>query len=128
MKNILKLEELAMLVLFTVIYFHLYQGQWGVYAGLFFVPDVAFAGYLISPTLGAAAYNFMHHKGMWIAVALAGWWLGFDPALQAGLIFLAHSSFDRVLGYGLKYPDSFSHTHLGWIGKRVEVDEETEKA
>lgn len=119
MKNILKAEELAMLVLFTVIYAHLYQGQWGLYAGLFFVPDVSFALYLVSPAVGAVAYNFMHHKGVWIMVALLGWWLDFDPALQAGLIFLAHSSFDRVLGYGLKYPDSFSHTHLGWIGKEA---------
>jgi hypothetical protein len=30
---------------------------------------------------------------------------------------LGHSSFDRVLGYGLKYDDDFKHTHLGWIGK-----------
>jgi hypothetical protein len=22
-----------------------------------------------------------------------------------------------VFGYGFKYPDSFDHTHLGWIGK-----------
>lgn len=40
-----------------------------------------------------------------------------NPALQlAGLILLGHSSLDRVLGYGLKYADSFKHTHLGWIG------------
>jgi hypothetical protein len=31
----------------------------------------------------------------------------------AGAIMLGHSAFDRVLGYGLKYPDSFKHTHLG---------------
>jgi hypothetical protein len=23
---------------------------------------------------------------------------------------------DRIFGYGLKYPDAFQHTHLGWIG------------
>jgi hypothetical protein len=34
-----------------------------------------------------------------------------------GLIFLAHSSFDRAAGYGLKYFDGFNHTHLGYIGK-----------
>jgi hypothetical protein len=34
-----------------------------------------------------------------------------------GLIFMAHSCFDRVAGYGLKYFDSFDHTHLGWVGK-----------
>ncbi|MEJ7830333.1 MAG: DUF4260 family protein [Segetibacter sp.] len=28
-----------------------------------------------------------------------------------------HISLDRVLGYGLKYNDSFSNTHLGVIGK-----------
>jgi hypothetical protein len=34
-----------------------------------------------------------------------------------GLILLGHSSLDRVFGYGLKYADSFRHTHLGWIGR-----------
>jgi hypothetical protein len=24
---------------------------------------------------------------------------------------------DRLFGYGLKYPDAFTHTHLGTIGK-----------
>jgi hypothetical protein len=24
---------------------------------------------------------------------------------------------DRILGYGLKYPDAFQHTHLGIIGQ-----------
>jgi hypothetical protein len=37
--------------------------------------------------------------------------------IRLGLIFLAHSSFDRAAGYGLKYFDGFNHTHLGWIGK-----------
>ncbi|TDB99096.1 DUF4260 family protein [Actinomadura sp. 7K534] len=28
-----------------------------------------------------------------------------------------HVGVDRALGYGLKLPDSFRHTHLGEIGK-----------
>ncbi|MBC8508108.1 MAG: DUF4260 family protein [Anaerolineales bacterium] len=36
-----------------------------------------------------------------------------------GVIMLGHSSLDRVIGYGLKYPDSFQHTHLGMIGKNA---------
>ena len=28
-----------------------------------------------------------------------------------------HSSFDRVMGYGLKHEDSFQNTHLGGIGR-----------
>jgi hypothetical protein len=34
-----------------------------------------------------------------------------------GALWLAHSGFDRMLGYGLKSPDGFSFTHLGRIGK-----------
>ncbi|MCY7293028.1 MAG: DUF4260 domain-containing protein [Ferruginibacter sp.] len=38
-----------------------------------------------------------------------------DYLLFAGLLFLAHSSFDRILGYGLKYPDNFKHTNVGYM-------------
>ncbi|MFN3665935.1 MAG: DUF4260 family protein, partial [Sediminibacterium sp.] len=40
------------------------------------------------------------------------------------LVLLAHSTFDRVAGYGLKYFDSFDHTHLGWIGKSKHLNKE----
>jgi hypothetical protein len=39
------------------------------------------------------------------------------PAAVA-LVWFAHIGFDRVLGYGLKYPTAFAHTHLGRIGSR----------
>jgi hypothetical protein len=37
-----------------------------------------------------------------------------------GALWLAHSGFDRMLGYGLKSPEGFSFTHLGRIGKAPE--------
>ena len=40
-----------------------------------------------------------------------------DTMLLVGILLFAHSCFDRVWGYGLKYTDSFQHTHLGKIGK-----------
>ena len=123
MKNVLKLEELGLLALFTFVYFHFYPGTWGLYLALFFAPDISCAFYLISARVGAIAYNFLHHKGVMAAVVLIGLFLQDDLIIKIGLIFLAHSSFDRVLGYGLKYPDSFSHTHLGWIGKEVKSEE-----
>jgi hypothetical protein len=123
MKNVLKLEELGLLALFTVVYFHFYPGTWGLYLGLFFAPDISFAMYLVSAKAGAIAYNFLHHKGVMGIVVLIGLFLQDDLIIKIGLIFLAHSSFDRVLGYGLKYPHSFSHTHLGWIGKEVKSEE-----
>jgi hypothetical protein len=36
------------------------------------------------------------------------------------LIWFVHIGMDRALGYGLKYRDSFKHTHLGMIGHAEE--------
>lgn len=116
MKTILKLEQLGLLILFTYVYFYLFPGEWILFLALFFVPDVSFIAYLISPRIGAYAYNFLHHKGVMAILVLLGLLLEVDLMLKIGLIFLAHSAFDRVLGYGLKYTDSFHHTHLGMIG------------
>ena len=45
-----------------------------------------------------------------------------DVIIKITLIFLAHSTFDRVVGYRLKYYDSLvGHTHLGWVGKRKKL-------
>lgn len=117
MKNVLKVEELGLLVLFTFAYFHFYPGEWGLYLGLFFVPDISFLMFFISSKAGAIAYNILHHKGVIAVLILAGLFLMDGLMIKMGLIFMAHSCFDRVLGYGLKYADSFDHTHLGWIGK-----------
>ncbi|MDD9911252.1 MAG: DUF4260 family protein, partial [Ahrensia sp.] len=38
-------------------------------------------------------------------------------SLAIALIWAAHISGDRALGYGLKYESNFKHTHLGKIGR-----------
>ncbi len=119
-KNILKLESVGLLTLFTVLYFHYYPGAWGIYLAFFFVPDISFLFYLLSNKVGAIAYNIIHHQGLLVQLFLTGLYLQNDWMIRLGLIFLAHSSFDRVAGYGLKYFDGFNHTHLGWIGKNKE--------
>jgi len=116
MKNLLKLEELFLLGLSLFLFSGLDYG-WGWYALLFFAPDLSMVGYLANPRLGSWTYNLIHHKGLSVVLYLLGHLLG-NPALQfAGTLLLGHSSFDRVFGYGLKYPDAFQNTHLGVIGK-----------
>jgi hypothetical protein len=117
MKYILKLESLGLLILFTAIYHHLYQGQWGFYLALFFVPDISFILFLVTKKLGIITYNVFHHQGVLVILLILGYLFHNEMIMKIGLIFLAHSTFDRVAGYGLKYFDSFDHTHLGWIGK-----------
>jgi uncharacterized protein YbjT (DUF2867 family) len=42
---------------------------------------------------------------------------GVHISLKGGPTETDFDRMDRVLGYGLKYPDAFKHTHLGTIGK-----------
>ena len=52
------------------------------------------------------------------AMAVAGFLYSNEVAIFIGILLFTHSSFDRLLAYGLKYTDDFKHTHLGFIGKR----------
>lgn len=124
MKQVIKLESVGLFLLFTGMYFHLYPGSWGFYLVLFFVPDLSFLLYLITKKLGAIAYNILHHQGLCAALLIMGYYIKVDELMKVALIFLAHSTFDRVAGYGLKYFDSFDHTHLGWIGKSKHLNKE----
>ena len=56
--------------------------------------------------------------GMGVAVLAIAWWLGSSAIGLVGAILVAHTGMDRAAGYGLKYPDAFGATHLGWRGKR----------
>lgn len=116
MNLILKLEELAMLLL-GIWAFSLLNFSWWWFAGLFFVPDIGILGYLFNNKIGAACYNIFHHKGIAIILGILGILLKIEAMQLAGVILFAHSSFDRVLGYGLKYEKGFKFTHLGEIGK-----------
>ena len=85
---------------------------------LLLVVDVSMAGYVAGPRAGAFAYNLAHSWAIGLAVAGAGWALASTPLLLAAAILAGHVGMDRFVGYGLKYPDAFGHTHLGWIGRR----------
>jgi len=118
MKSLLKLEELAQLLLAVLVFAHLPYAWW-VLPATFLLPDLSMLGYLAGPRVGAASYNLAHHKALAIAVGLAGWALGLPALLLAGTILLFHSAFDRLLGYGLKYSTGFRDTHLGGVGKEA---------
>lgn len=116
MKQIIKLEELAMLAI-SAYALYLFESPWWCYLLMFLGPDISMIGYAAGNKVGAAAYNLFHHKGVAMAVFAAGLVLN-NMALQiAGIILFGHSSMDRMFGYGLKYEKGFKFTHLGVIGK-----------
>ncbi|WP_291910568.1 DUF4260 domain-containing protein [Chitinophaga sp. CB10] len=118
MKKLLQAEEIALTAvsIYLLSKFNLGLSVW-VWIPLFLAPDLSMLGYLVNTRVGAWCYNIFHHRGVAVAVAGAGYLAGVPVLLTAGLLLLAHSSFDRMLGYGLKYNDDFQHTHLGKIGK-----------
>ena len=117
MKNLIRLEELFLGVLSFYLFLNLHYAWWWFFL-LLLAPDLSMAGYLLSPRAGAITYNLVHHRAVSVVLFILGGLLQ-ASWLQAGaLILLGHSSLDRALGYGLKYTDSFQHTHLGMIGKR----------
>jgi hypothetical protein len=118
MKYSLRLEEAALTAaaIWLLSQHHLGLSLW-LWIPLFFAPDIGMIGYLHNPRTGALTYNLFHHKGIAIAVAATGYFLQHEILLAAGLLLFAHACFDRILGYGLKYPDSFHNTHLGQLKK-----------
>ncbi len=116
MKTILKLEELAQMILGIYI-FSLLSLSWWWFIALFFAPDIGMLGYLFNNKVGAWFYNIFHHKGLAIVLYLVGVYLKLEILQVVGIIVFSHSAFDRFMGYGLKWERGFKYTHLGEIGK-----------
>ncbi len=117
MEKQLKLEELGMFGL-GVILFTFLDYAWWIFPALILVPDISMAGYAVNERIGAKVYNLFHHKAFAVFVFVVGLMTDISLLQLAGVILFSHSCLDRMFGYGLKYPDSFRHTHLGWIGKK----------
>jgi hypothetical protein len=120
MKNLMKLEHAGVLILCFVLNLELGYAWW-IFLLFLLVPDMSMLGYALNTRIGALVYNLVHHQGLAVLVGLAGYYFTLQWLLFAGLIMMAHSATDRIFGYGLKYPDDFKHTHLGWIGQQNNV-------
>ena len=115
-RTLLRLEGLALFAGMTLLY-GLWDGSWWVYVVLFLVPDLSFAAYLAGPKAGAVVYNAAHSYLGPMALMTAGFASAAPLTLSIAMVWLAHIGIDRALGYGLKYFDGFSFSHLGRIGK-----------
>lgn len=117
MKSLLKLEEAA-IFLFCIFLFSQLSFAWWWFPVLLLLPDIGMIGYIFNPKFGAFTYNLTHHRLIATIVAFYALIYGDDYGKFTAIILFAHISFDRMLGYGLKYNDNFHHTHLGTIGEK----------
>lgn len=118
MNALLKLEEAA-IFLFCIFLFSQQHFAWWWFPALLLLPDLGMLGYLVNPKTGAFTYNILHHRLVASLIAVYAITSGNEYWKLAAVIMFAHISMDRMLGYGLKYNDSFHHTHLGEIGKKA---------
>jgi len=116
MNVLLSLEEVGFFIL-TIYLFTLLHYPWWVYPLLLFIPDISIMGYMINSEAGSYLYNFIHHRGIAVLLYIAGVMLNRPLMALMGLMLFAHSTMDRVFGFGLKHKSGFHDTHMGRIGK-----------
>ena len=111
---LLHVEGAAVFFAAVAAYFLLGLPLWAFIVFLL-APDLSAIAYLMGPRTGSIVYNLAHTMAWPVLLGLAGWWLGWSWAMPVALIWLAHIGMDRMVGYGLKYPDAFKHTHLDQV-------------
>ncbi|MEO1286877.1 MAG: DUF4260 domain-containing protein [Chloroflexota bacterium] len=108
---LLSVEGLAVFVASLVLY-HLQGGNWWLFFGLLLFPDLAFIPYMLDKRIGTIAYNLVHTYSvptvLGVIALLTNWQFG----IWLAIIWFAHISMDRTVGYGLKYQTAFKDTHL----------------
>lgn len=122
MKNLLKLEELAQLLMCLAALI-IIEVPWWMYLLLVLGPDIGMLGYLVNARVGAITYNLLHHKGIALLVVFFGvlithssfhgnpWVL---DVFRTGFILYGHASMDRIFGYG---PSSATASSTRtWVG------------
>lgn len=93
--------------------------SWWWLVVLFLLFDLSMVGYIRDPRVGAWTYNTVHsYIGPAAAGIVAVMTSSRDLAFVA-LVWGFHIGVDRLLGYGLKMRDRFTHTHLGEIGRQT---------
>jgi hypothetical protein len=115
--RVLLRTEGAALLAVSVILYAKFGSAWWLFVVLLLAPDLGMSGYVRTTKLGAATYNAFHTYVPPAILVAAAVLTGSTIVWSIGLVWFAHIGMDRALGYGLKYGDSFQHTHLGFIGK-----------
>ena len=113
----LRLEGLALAILMVVLIYNSTAPLW-ILPATFLLFDISIIGYKFSNKIGAKTYNFIHNATIPTILIAAGLLVDIEWISILGICWTFHIAVDRTLGYGLKHEESFTHTHLGKIGKK----------
>ena len=110
-----RLENLVIAIVIVVLFVKLHFDWWWL-AVLFLGFDISAIGYLLNNKVGALTYNTVHSYILPSGLVLLYLATSTRWYVLVGLAEAFHIAVDRALGYGLKFPRGFQHTHLGEIG------------
>lgn len=128
-----RVEAGAVALLAFVAIVVLYPAWWWMVLAAFLLFDLSMLGYARSTAAGATSYNLVHNYAFPALLALAALMTQTSlprASTAAGVlacVWAFHVGVDRTLGYGLKLPDAFRNTHLGWIGKPLSLNSRKER-
>lgn len=108
---VLRFEGIAVFTAAVAAYLWLDGPLWLLVA-LALAPDLSMLGYLAGSRMGSYLYNAFHTYVGPVTLGAIGVWAGASLPLWIALVWAAHIGADRAVGYGLKYPSGFDHTHL----------------
>ena len=113
-KLLLHVEGTA-IFLTSLIFYHSLNLSWLTFIIFLLAPDLIMLTYLINTRIGSLTYNIIHTYALPLSLTALALLLDWSLGLQTALIWTAHIGLDRMVGYGLKYPDNFKHTHLNQV-------------
>ncbi len=109
---LLHVEGGVVLIAACIVYGRL-GASWRGFAARFLAPDLFMLGYLANVRVGARLYNLVHTYAAPLILFLVAYFIRAPGLFAICAIWVAHIGFDRLLGYGLKYPTTFKDTHIG---------------
>lgn len=118
-RTILRFEGIAVSAAAVTVYLATGGPLW-LLVVLALAPDISMLGYLAGSRLGSRLYNLCHTYSTPVALGAIGVWTGISIVTWGALVWVAHIGADRAVGYGLKYPTGFSHTHLS-VGSTPDI-------
>lgn len=111
--------EAALVFMLSLYFYHLHSVSWWIFGLFILAPDLFMIGYIRNSHAGALIYNIGHSYISPIILLVVEFIAQTSSLIPFIIIWIAHIAMDRMMGYGLKYDDSFSHTHLGMIGRKM---------
>ena len=104
--TLVRIEGAVMLAL-SILLYGLEGESWLLFVVLFLVPDLSMLGYLGGPRIGAVSYNLFYTHAPPGMLAAFGLLAGSSLLVSVALVWFSHIGFDRMVGFGLKYPTNF---------------------